>query len=361
MKDADFPSVLRLMRPEHAERVPMIASYDRFHFLRSHAKLLWQRRPIIPNSQSSGDKAELHLHLEGSVEAETLRAIDPTLAREEIRERLACRSFEEFLRGYIWLGKKLAKPEHYALAARHLLERLAVQNVTYAEITLSAGMVLWKGQDLAAVYDAVWKESLRAPVKSFWILDAIRHFGAEHGMEVARFAVSRAKDGAIAYGIGGDEMRGPAEWFRDVFAYARDGGLHLVCHAGETAGPESVWAALEIGAERIGHGISAIGDARLLERLRESDVPLEVCISSNVSTGVVASLEEHPVRRLYDAGVPITLNTDDPAFFHTTLEREYELARDAFGLPVDELAANGFRYAFAAETGASTASSYPRA
>jgi aminodeoxyfutalosine deaminase len=294
-------------------------------------------------------KAELHLHLEGSIEADTLAAIDPSLAREEIEANLSCRSFEEFLRGYIWMTKQLRKPEHYALATRHLLERLAAQNVTYAEITLSAGVVLWKEQDLAAVYEAVWQESQRASVKTRWILDAVRHFGVEHGMQVAKFAVTRSRDGTVAFGIGGDEARGPAQWFRDVFAFARDGGLHLVCHAGETCGPESVWAALEIGAERIGHGISAIRDPALLAKLRDSNVPIELCISSNVCTGAVASLEAHPVRQLYDAGVPITLNTDDPAFFHTTLAREYDLAERCFGLPADELAANSFRYAFEAD------------
>lgn len=275
-------------------------------------------------------------------------AIHPGLSREEIEANLTCCNFQEFLRGYIWITSKLEKPEHYALATRHLLERLASQDVTYAEITLSAGVVLWKKQDLAAVYDAVWAESQCSGVKTFWILDAIRHFGAEHGMEVARFAVSRRDCGVVAYGIGGDEARGPAEWFRDVFAFARDGGLHLVCHAGETTGPESIWAALEIGAERIGHGIAAARDTALMARLRESNVPLEVCISSNLCTGVVPALEQHPVREIYDAGVPIVLNTDDPAFFRTSLTREYDIAASVFGLPVDELAEASFRYAFGA-------------
>jgi len=292
------------------------------------------------------NKAELHVHLEGSISAETLLAIDPTLTRDEIEANLKCGSFPEFLQGYIWVSKKLEKPAHYALATRHLLESLASQGVTYAEITLSAGVVLWKQQDLAAVYDTVWRESQRSSVRTFWILDAIRQFGAEKGMDVAKFAVSRRDEGTVAYGIGGDEVRGPAHWFRDVFAYARDGGLHLVCHAGETAGPESVLGALAIGAERIGHGIAAAQDPALMAQLRDDNVPLEVCISSNVCTGAVASLEEHPVRKLYDAGVPITINTDDPAFFHTTLTREYELAEKMFGLPVDEMAANSFRYAF---------------
>ena len=272
--------------------------------------------------------------------------IDPSVSREEVEANLYGRTFDEFLRGYIWINKRLQTPEHYAIATRHLLERLAGQDVTYAEITLSAGVVLWKEQNLAAVYDAIWKESQRSPVKTFWIVDAVRHFGAEAGMRVAEFAVSRREQGTIAFGIGGDEARGPAEWFRDVFAFARDGGLRLVCHAGETTGPESIWAALDIGAERIGHGIAAARDPALMAKLREMNVPLEVCISSNVCTGVVASVEEHPVRKLYDAGVPIVLNTDDPSFFRTSLTREYELARDVFGLPVEELAANSFRYAF---------------
>src|SRR5579862_2156000 len=153
-------------------------------------------------------KAELHVHLEGSVEAGTLIEIDPGLGREEIEANLKCGTFAEFLRGYIWITGKLQTPEHYALATRHLLERLAAQDVTYAEITLSAGVVLWKQQDLAAVYEAVWRESQRSQVRTFWILDAVRHFGAEHGMQVAQFAVTRRDHGTIAYGIGGDEARG---------------------------------------------------------------------------------------------------------------------------------------------------------
>ena len=293
-------------------------------------------------------KAELHVHLEGSIGPDTLMAIDPSLTREEIESNLTCTSFAQFLQGYIWISKKLERPEHYALATRHLLESLASQGVTYAEITLSAGVVLWKQQDLAAVYEAVWRESERSSIQTFWILDAIRQFGPEKGMAVAEFAVSRRDQGTVAYGIGGDEVRGPAHWFRDVFAYARDNGLHLVCHAGETAGPESVWGALAIGAERIGHGIAAVHDPALMAQLRQDNIPLEVCISSNLCTGAVASLEEHPVRALYDAGVPITINTDDPAFFRTTLSREYDLAEKTFGLPAGELAANGFQYAFQA-------------
>ncbi|HEX5226713.1 MAG TPA: adenosine deaminase [Bryobacteraceae bacterium] len=293
-------------------------------------------------------KAELHIHLEGSIGPDTLIEIDPSLTREEIETNLTCTSFPQFLQGYIWVNKKLQKPEHYALATRHLLDSLAAQDVTYAEITLSAGVVIWKEQDLAPVYDAVWHESQRSTIQTFWILDAIRQFGPEKGMDVARFAATHRDDGVVAYGIGGDEVRGPAHWFSDVFAYARDSGLRLVAHAGETAGPESVWGALAIGAERIGHGIAAAQDPRLVAELRDRNIPLEVCISSNICTGAVASLDAHPIRALYDAGVPITVHTDDPAFFRTTLDREYALAQGSFGIPAEELAANSFRYAFQA-------------
>src|SRR5579863_3126342 len=117
------------------------------------------------------NKAELHVHLEGSIGAETLLAIDPPLRREEMESNLTCASFPQFLQGYIWVNKKLEKPEHYALATRHLLDSLARQDVTYAEITLSAGVVLWKEQDLAAVYDAVWRQSQQSSIRTFWILE----------------------------------------------------------------------------------------------------------------------------------------------------------------------------------------------
>jgi len=277
-------------------------------------------------------KAELHLHLEGSVDG-TYRFHD----------------FQGFIQAYKSVVERLRTPEDYARITRALMRRLAAETVQYAEITLSAGVVLWKEQAFAPIYTAVRQAAAESPIEVHWILDAVRHFGVEHAMRVAELAAERVNDGVVAFGIGGDEERGPAAWFGEVYRFSKGAGLRLTAHAGETVGPESVWAALEIGAERIGHGIRAIEDAALLRHLRDRGIPLEVCITSNVATGAVASLDAHPVRRLFDAGVPITLNTDDPAIFATTLSGEYELAAHHFGFSESELrliAENGFRYAF---------------
>jgi adenosine deaminase/aminodeoxyfutalosine deaminase len=294
-------------------------------------------------------KASLHLHLEGSVEPETLRELQPSLTAEEIAAAASYSDFLGFLKAYVWVNRLLRSPEDYALITRRLLERLASENVRYAEVTLSAGMVLWKGQDFGPIYDAVQHEAAGSPVEVHWIIDAVRQFGVEHVSEVAKLAVERARDGVVALGIGGDEERGPASWFGDVFRQAKDAGLHLHAHAGETVGPESVWQALSIGAERIGHGIRAIEDRDLVEELRRRRVPLEICLTSNVRTGAVSGFEAHPVRRLYDAGVPIIIDTDDPALFGCTPTGEYELLVGRFGFcraEVERLAQNGFEFAF---------------
>jgi aminodeoxyfutalosine deaminase len=294
-------------------------------------------------------KAELHLHLEGSVEPETLHELDPGTSLDECRAIYRYADFDGFLKAFAAVGKRLRGPEDYALVTRRLVERLAAENVRYAEITLAAGVVLWKGQEFAPIFDAVREAACMPGLEVHWILDAVRQFGVEQAMRVAQLASERVGQGVIAYGIGGSEERGPAEWFTEVFAFARQAGLRLTAHAGESMGPQSVWAALQLGAERIGHGIAAIRDPDLLRYLRERDIPLEISITSNLVTGVVARLEQHPVRRLFDAGVPIVLNTDDPAMFGCTLTGEYGLAARAFGFSEAELrglADNSFRYAF---------------
>jgi aminodeoxyfutalosine deaminase len=297
---------------------------------------------------------ELHLHLEGTVDRDTLMLLDLGVTREAIDAAWSFTDFAGFLDCFKFIAKRLRGPRDYALITRRMIESLARQGIAYAEVTLGAGVVLWRGFDFDSVWRAI-REAQREAHKEWavevrWNLDAIRQFGPEHVMEVARLAARYVGDGAISFGIGGDEVGGPALPLRDAFAYARDAGLRLTAHAGETDGPESIRAAIEIGAERIGHGIRAVDDPDLMRRLREEQIPLEVCITSNVKTGAVASLGAHPVRRLFDAGVPITLNTDDPGVFETNLAREFGLARAIFGFSEAELrgiakAAEKFRFA----------------
>jgi len=295
-------------------------------------------------------KAELHLHLEGSVQPDTLREIDPSLSTEEIRTNLYYTGFAGFLKAYVWIAKKLNSPEAYALATRRLLESLDRQNVTYAEITLSAGVILWKQEKIEPVLDAVTTEARKfGRIQTGWILDAIRQFGADEAARVFAIAKESQSAGVVGIGIGGDEERGPASWFAELYRGAQAAGLGLTCHAGEVSGPNSVWQAIQIGAQRIGHGIRAVEEPDLMTALCERDIPLEICPSSNVCTGAVENLAAHPIRRLWDAGVPIVLGTDDPALFHTDLLHEYTLAADIFHFSRDELtklAANSLRYRF---------------
>ena len=294
-------------------------------------------------------RAELHLHLEGAVERETLRELDPALSDDEVRAALTSNDFAGFIRSYVWVNRKLRRPADYALIARRLFERLAAEGTCYAEVTVSAGVILWKAQDLAATFEALANEAARSPVSIRWILDATRQWGAEAAAPVFDFAADHIRDGVVAIGIGGIEAEGPALWFRDLYRTADDRGLRLTCHAGETTDAQSVWDALAIGAERIGHGIRAVNDAKLMAHLRDHDIPLEICVTSNLRTGAVASLADHPLRRLFDAGVPLILNTDDPALFECSLASEYALAARAFGFTGAELssiAANSLRYAF---------------
>jgi adenosine deaminase/aminodeoxyfutalosine deaminase len=292
--------------------------------------------------------------LEGAIAPETLMELDPACPEEEIRSLYRYADFDGFLKAFGAVVKRLRTPEDYALATRRLLENLEAQNVRYAEITLAAGVVLWKGQELGPVFEAVREAARASSIEVRWIFDAVRQWGAGHVMQVARLAAERVDDGVVAFGIGGSEERGPAEWFTEAFDFARRSGLRLVAHAGESMGPESVWAALALGAERIGHGIAAARDPELMRHLRDRNVPLEVCPTSNVVTGVSPSFDEHPLRILYEAGVPIVLNSDDPAMFGCTLTGEYRLAAAKFGFTEEELrgiAENGFRYAFGAPRG----------
>lgn len=309
-------------------------------------------------------KVELHVHLEGAIRPETLRALSRRKGRFEmeteewIRERnrgsFRYANFQEFITAFKLLVMLLESPSDYALATTQLLEWLAEQNVKYAEITLSAGVILWKKQALDRVFEAiseaVGEAGARLGIRVNWIFDAVRQFGADHAREVVKWAARFRPHGVVAFGIGGDEEQGPVEHFRDVFREAHDLGLRVTAHAGETSGPESIRKAVELlRAERIGHALTAARDPAVMALLRERGIPVEVCLSSNVSIGLIKRLEDHPLPEFLRAGLVVTLNSDDPAMFGTSLEREFALAAEHFALSREQicgLCENAIRAAF---------------
>jgi adenosine deaminase/aminodeoxyfutalosine deaminase len=306
-------------------------------------------------------KAELHVHLEGMVDPATLWTLAERhrtplyqAGRGALEEVYGTGDFTSFLGAFKVVCEHLREPEDYELVTYNALRRLAGQNVRYAEVFLSAGVMLWKGEDLRSSFEGIEAGYRRAReefgIRAQWIFDAVRHFGPEAALDVAKAAASLRDRGVIGFSIGGDERREPPESFREVFAYARREGLRLTGHAGETKGPESVWAALRLwGVERIGHGLTAASDPDLVAHLAETQIPLDVSVTSNVRTGCLRRAAEHPVRQYFDRGLLITLNSDDPALFGTNLNQEYVLAHRVLGFTPEELerlAQNSFRAAF---------------
>ncbi len=306
-------------------------------------------------------KAELHLHLEGTVSPETLvelsgRYDEERLTLDQAQALYRYTDFTGFLMAFKAVSERLRSPEDYELITYRMLEGLNAQGVVHAEVYVSVGVIYyWRRIRFEPLFQGMERARRRAEQKFgitlYWIFDAVRHFGPEEAARVFRKAAELKQESPsiVGIGIGGDERRTGAEPFRDLYREARDAGLRLTAHAGETTGPDGIWGALNIGAERIGHALSAEQDPELMEVLAKRQVPVEICISSNLRTGCCVSLEEHPVRRYFDAGLMVTLNSDDPTMFESDLEGEYRLAYTAFGFTEEhlrELAANSVEASF---------------
>src|SRR5580658_2462262 len=303
-------------------------------------------------------KAELHLHLEGSIEPSTLLELRqrynlPGRTPNEVAELYHYKDFAGFLSAFKDVTGHLRAPEDYELITYRLMERLKLQNVLHAEVIVSVGVCLWREQDFVTIFEGMERGRARGEkdfgISLLWIFDAVRQFGAEKAQSVLDLAIQFRDRNVIAFGIGGDERAGPPEWFAGVYPRGAEAGLHLTAHAGESAGPESIWGALNLKAERIGHGLTAGQDPDLIEELAESQVPIEVCVTSNLRTGCCAELAQHPVRRYFDGGLMLTLNSDDPAMFRTSLVEEYALVQETFGFTDEhlrELARNSFEASF---------------
>ena len=303
-------------------------------------------------------KAELHLHLEGSISPSTLVELRQRHGMDgaslpEVEELYNYKDFAGFLTAFKHVTGHLRTPEDYELIVYRLKGRLKAQNIHHAEVIVSVGVCLWRNQDFPAIFEGLERGRQRGEkefgISLLWIFDAVRQFGAEKAEGVLDLAIQFRDRNVAAFGIGGDERAGPAEWFAQVFACAAENGLHLTAHAGESAGPDSIWGALNLKAERIGHGLSAAQDAELIEELAERQVPIEICVTSNLRTGCCAELAQHPMRRYFDQGLMLTLNSDDPAMFRTSLVEEYGLVQEAFGFTDEhlrELARNSFEASF---------------
>jgi aminodeoxyfutalosine deaminase len=319
----------------------------------------------LPSSIASLPKAELHLHLEGSIQPATVATLTARhglrQTEAEVHRRYAYRNFHEFIEAFKWVTSFLREPQDYALVVTDLAEHLLTQNVVYAEITLSIGVMLLRKQQPEANFTAILQAAepfAQRGLRLKWIFDAVRQFGAAEAMRVVDAARSCAAKEIVAFGIGGDELSTPTIEFRPVYDQAAKQGLHRLMHAGEIGGPEKIREAIELlGAERIGHGIAAMHDPALMDLLADRRIPLEVCPISNLKTGALdrqlrrknTTVTDHPLPQLLRHGVPIVLSTDDPAMFHTTLHEEYKAAQ-AMGLTETELTqlvANSKEFAFA--------------
>ncbi|MGI4855262.1 MAG: adenosine deaminase [Janthinobacterium lividum] len=307
-------------------------------------------------------KCELHLHLEGTVIPETLVVLSKRhdaepLTLEGARNVYVYENFLGFLMAFKQVSERLLTPDDYELITYEMIHRLSLQGVRHAEVYISFGIILrFRPHMTVEAVTAAIERGRELGERDFgttilWIIDAVRHFGVEEAAVVFRKAADLKEiyPSIIGIGIGGDEARGPAADFKDLYTEAAANGLRLTAHAGESVPADSIWSAINIGAERIGHALSAVNDPELLDILVERQIPLELNVTSNLRTGCCRSLATHPVRHYFERGLMITLNSDDPPMFGADLLDEYETVQREFEFTDEqmrEIAANSVEASF---------------
>lgn len=308
-------------------------------------------------------KVELHLHLEGAAPPAFIRG----LAKEKHIDiggifdeagNYRYRDFWDFLKVYEAATSVLTTPEDYARLTRAVLAESAASGVIYSECFLSPDFCggrdvgAWR-EYLHAIREVAAEAERRDGITLRGIVTPIRHFGPEKARETALCAAETADDWLVGFGLGGDEKIGKPGDFSWSFDCAREAALRLTCHAGEWGGPDSVRDAIrDLGVERIGHGVRAIEDLALVDEIAEHGIVLEVCPGSNIALGIYPSWRAHPIEKLMERGVRVTVSTDDPPFFHTTMAREYDRLAEAFGWDdrtFRDIAATSARAAFCTE------------
>jgi adenosine deaminase len=295
-------------------------------------------------------KVELHVHLEGSVRPETLLKLAkrhhvalPADDVEGLRRWYTFRDFNHFLEIYMTISSCLRTAEDIELIAREFLIGQAGQNIRYSEVTFTPFNQFENNQlgfheQIDAVNRArAWAEK-KLGVRMGIIMDIPRLTDPNSGLMIADWMIERYGDGLIALGLGGPEVDHPPEKFQAAFDHVRAAGIPCILHAGETVGPSSIWSAIRVAdTKRIGHGVRAIEDPKLVGYLRDKQLPLEVCPTSNICLKVYPSMEEHSLPNLLEAGLYITINSDDPPMFNTTLSNEFLVGHRTFGWDVPKV------------------------
>lgn len=279
-------------------------------------------------------KVELHFHLEGAIPIPALWSLVQKYAKtdevesiEALENKFRFRDFPHFIKTWLWKNQFIQEYEDFTFIAQKVAEDLVSQNIVYVESFYSPiEFYLSKGLDIQEITHAIRKGFDKVSgVKINLIADLVRNFGKEN-TDTTLEAINESKDdGVVGIGIGGSEHLVPPEVFTDAYEKARSYGFKTTAHAGEVVGPESVWGAIKaLKVDRIGHGTSAAKDSKLVEYLKKHQIPIEMCPGSNVKTGSINSLKDHPIYDFYNRGLLVSVNTDDPKMFHTSLDCEYE-------------------------------------
>ena len=327
-------------------------------------------------------KAELHLHLRGAIPVSVFTSLlnkytsnsipdrvkdifskynnilpflkNKQWSENEVSKLFVFNDFENFLHTYWFTSFFVKEREDLRKLIKGVTEDLIKQNVVYSEITISVREYLDQGLTLEDIKFSIEETLEFKDIKIMWIVDLVKDFGVESAERLIKEIIKLDIKNLIGITLGGNEIKFPLHMFKGVYETAKEKGLRLSVHAGEACGPENIWAAIKkLKSDRIGHGVRAIEDDSLVDYLAENQIPLEVCVTSNIKTGVYPSYEEHPIKKLYDRGVAITLNSDDPTFFNTNLNNELMLLYE-LGFSQEEILniiKNGFKYSFENKTG----------
>jgi adenosine deaminase len=294
-------------------------------------------------------KIELHLHLEGAFTFESLFGLlqkyggDPQIkSPSDLEKKFVFRDFEHFLELWFWKNQYFREPIDFEDCAYKTLENLSHQNVIYCEMFYSPWDFVSDTLSVEAITEATLNGIHRAqnafPITCNLIADLVRDYDSSTAVERVHQILPYKDKGVIGIGLGGSEQQFPAKLFTESFDRARDLGFHLTAHAGEAAGPQSVWETIQkLKVERIGHGVRSIEDRQLINYLRDHEVPLEVCVNSNLKTKIFSSPKTHPVKHFIEKGLIITINTDDPSMFGATLTEEFIILLDEFDISLDTI------------------------